>query len=142
VATVREAAAYYRISERAVQKRLNAGTLTGTKTGRTWDVDLTVPAPNVTQQVRKVANQSLSTGFALTELVRYQQRELMELSERIGYLESQLQQRDEQIKLLTAPSEQSIQPHLEPSISIPAAPAPSPELIRYRLPRRRPPNPA
>jgi excisionase family DNA binding protein len=129
MASVREAAEYYGITQRAVLKRLNAGTLPGEKVGGRWHVDLdsrtehepnrnqteptrTEPEPSRTQHERIRTEQEPQEPerepetSVLADLLREKDAALATALIEIGRLQNQV----EQLRQLTPPVENQREP--------------------------------
>jgi hypothetical protein len=103
--TVREAAQTLEISERAVRKRLEAGTLTGTRSTKGWLIELPDVAPDaVTSAPDLVASELLHMLREKDELLQEKERTLQDLSGRLGYLQSKVEEQEKQILRLTGPT--------------------------------------
>ena len=121
--TIAQASEALGLSERTIRRRIKAGTLAAyqvpTAQGYEWRVRLDgatrQPDTATSQASRQGAGQvdSRLDTAALTQalaLVEKQEQTIMELAGRCGYLQAQLQQRDEQIRMLTAPKEPEPEP--------------------------------
>ena len=106
--TVSEAARELRISPVAVRKQIAARTLTGVRVGRGWRVLLPESATTVTYvpDARDEDDALFArTAESLVTLVHDLPRQSLGLAGQIGYLQSQLVQAQEQVKLLEERSE-------------------------------------
>lgn len=105
---LREAAAALGISERTARRRIKGaelqGRLVASQKGPAYEVwlDSGQPIPALSSQQGSQTPELLA---ALAQLER-QQTTIMELSGRLGFLQAELQQRDETIRALQAPREE------------------------------------
>jgi hypothetical protein len=145
--TLAEAAKSLGLSTDAVRRRLKRGELAGrqvvTRHGPAWQVNLDIaptPAPTLaptvapmvpgTPTLAQTVAPTVAPGSAepepgLVEMVRLVDKlsqQVLELSGRVGYLQSELRQRDEQLKALQAP--QPDPPAEEPPATTAPAEAP------------------
>jgi len=117
---LREAATRLGISERTVRRRLHRGELEGrqvpTPQGPAWRIRLDTLPPlthghdGVRADGADLAAALRIIGEQQTQL-REQAQQLLQLAGQVGYVQAQLQQRDEQLKALTAPTEASTAAH-------------------------------
>lgn len=123
--TIAEAAKRLAVSPDRVRRRLKAGEFearqVATRYGPTWEIHLGDPvrhdsppprvSPSVTEAPRVVPTLTNAAAveddgvatLELVRLVRYQQDQLTQLAGQVGFLQAQLQQAHEAIKLLQAP---------------------------------------
>jgi excisionase family DNA binding protein len=99
--TVKEAAEYLGISERAVRKRLMAGTLAGTRTEHGWAIDLDAAPPERPEPVPRPEPEPPAT--ALLELLHEKDRQIAEKDRQYKDLLDVLKMQAEQIRLLRPP---------------------------------------
>jgi excisionase family DNA binding protein len=113
--SVAEAATLLGISEVAVRKRLGSGALTGTRCGRSWRVLLAGDAQETSEPAAPqpaagdTAHVLAQTSEALTALVRDLQRQSLALAAQVGYLQHQLAEAQEQVKLLGEHNETTVE---------------------------------
>jgi excisionase family DNA binding protein len=124
--TLAEAADRLGISIYTIRRQVKRGELkaeqVATRHGLAWRVSLSnLPgvAPTLSSEPNQVAQGQGLDSLKLLEMLDERDRTIMELSGRLGFLQAELQQRDEQLKALQAP-------HAEPTPESPpgtAAPA-------------------
>jgi hypothetical protein len=121
-----EAALLLGVSEVAVRKHLGNGSLNGIRCGRGWRVllagDYQVPEPtppsiHVSQPDGETARLLAQTSESLVALVRDLQRQSLALAGQIGYLQNQLVDAQNQVKLLTERSGATVE-HDQPAPSL------------------------
>lgn len=114
--TVKEWAAQNRVTERAVRARLVRGTLPGSKErdpstrAELWYVDVpegTERAEHLPGTVPEHTGTNDPGTVELVRLVRDLNQQLIEVSGRCGWLQAQLEESQNQVRLLSAPAADS-----------------------------------
>lgn len=105
--TIKQASKSLKVSPNTIRAQIKAGELAACKVkgkrGEEWRVFLGIAPGDIQQDTSKLPEGSQTTGppaDKLLELVERQSKELQAASCRIGYLESQLQERTREVKLL------------------------------------------
>jgi len=120
--TVEHAAGRLQVSERTIHRRIKQGKLqahkVNTPRGQVWCVHL--DSMSVMEDSALPAGETLE----LVRLVDRLSRDNQQLAGQVGFLQSEIQQRDRQIALLMAPKDEpaDVTPRTEPEI--PAVPEP------------------
>jgi excisionase family DNA binding protein len=140
--SARQAAAYCGVSDKTIRRWIAAGRLAAARDGHDFQISRealdAVRGPGRIQAADNVAGDAApaadsraasaalgaaaaAQGAALVELVARQEQTILELAGRVGWLQAELQQRDEQLKALQAPQPE---PTVEPASAIAAAEEP------------------
>ncbi len=106
--TIKEAARVLGISQNSVRAKLKSGALSGCKvkgpTGEQWRVELTKPTKEVTKTIEPAQNMEV---LRLLEIIEKQNHRLEAASGQIGYLQAQLENSQDTIRLLEDRSRKS-----------------------------------
>ena len=123
--TLEQAAAYFRVSERTLRRRIKSGTVTAYKVptaqGYEWRVvagqpdgtPVQVDTPSIRQDVRVDSTPASPELLKALDLVDRLQQDNQQLAGQVGFLQAKLQSAEEQIRLLSAPQDEP-EPAAEP----------------------------
>lgn len=124
VVTIPQAARALGISERAVRKRITAGSIPAERDGRQWTVYIPAvpdgpssepPVPHGNNSVPEHGTRADAGGTSavpeLVQLVRDQEQKITELAGQVGYLQAELSHTREQLQL-AAPVQDAARPSL------------------------------